>query len=107
VVGEVAADQLAAAGARESVERNRTIMRMRTDLPMPELEAARVPIDLLIMRRALAARGIILGPSLWALTGGGPPLDDEDFRLAVPQPWVWTRSPRARRDPAPGQLALF
>jgi DNA polymerase-1 len=107
VVGEGAAGQLSTVDARAAVERNRTIMRMRTDLPMPELDAARVPIDLLTMRRALAARGIILGPSLWALTGGAPPLDDEEFRLAVPQPWVWTRSPRARRDPAPGQLALF
>jgi len=88
------------------VDRNRRLMRMRIDLPMPDLDTTRLPLNLLAMRRALAARGIILGPSLWALTGGTPPPTDEELAL-VPQPWVWRRSLRARRDPAPGQLALF
>jgi hypothetical protein len=91
---------------RATVDRNRRLMRMRIDLPMPELDSTRLPLNLLVMRRALAARGIVLGPSLWALTGGTPPPTDEELAL-VPQPWVWRRSLRARRDPAPGQLALF
>lgn len=105
-IGDAGAELLAAAGTRETVERNRRLMRMRADLPIPDLDATRLPLNLLLMRRALADRGIILGPSLWALTGGAPPLSDEDL-LLVPQPWVWRRSSRARRDPAPGQLTLF
>jgi DNA polymerase-1 len=73
---------------------------------MPDLDDARVPVDRLVMRRAFADRGIYLGPSLWALTGAPPPPTDEVLAM-IPQPWVWRRSPRARRDPAPGQLALF
>jgi DNA polymerase-1 len=106
VVGEALSQQLAAQDARAAVDRNRRLMRMRIDLPMPDLATTRLPLNLLVMRRALAARGIILGPSLWALTGGTPPPTDEELAL-VPQPWVWRRSLRARRDPAPGQLALF
>jgi len=105
-VGEACARNLASAQAREAVARNRHLMRMRTDLPLPLLDAMRVPVDRLTMRRALAQRGIHLGPSLWALTGGDPPPTEEDL-LAVPQPWVWRRSPRASRLPGPGQLALF
>ena len=106
VVGEALSQQLAGEDARAAVDRNRRLMRMRIDLPMPDLDTTRLPLNLLLMRRALAARGIILGPSLWALTGGTPPPTDEELAL-VPQPWVWRRSLRARRDPAPGQLALF
>ncbi|MGE5830519.1 MAG: 5'-3' exonuclease [Micromonosporaceae bacterium] len=105
LVGERAADSLAAPSTRVAVNRNRELMRMRADLPMPDLESARLPLNLLAMRRALALRGIILGRSLWALTGGAPPLTDES--PFVRRPWTWTRSTRARRDPAPGQLALF
>ncbi len=105
-VGEAACQSLAQPQARETVERNRLIMRMRVDLALPDLDSARLPIDRLVMRRALIDRGIILGPSLWALTGGSPPLTEQELTL-VPQPWVWKRSPRSRRDPAPGQLALF
>lgn len=65
-----------------------------------------LPLDLIQVRRALADRGIHLGPSLWALTGGTPPPTDEDLAL-VPQPWMWTRRSRVGRQPAPGQLALF
>jgi DNA polymerase-1 len=106
VVGEVAAVHLASTATREVVARNRTLMRLHADLPIPDLDSVRLPIDGFVMRRALAARGIILGPSLWALTGAQPPPTDEVL-AAIPQPWTWRRSPRARRDPAPGQLALF
>ncbi len=106
VVGEVASQHLALTTMREIVERNRRLMWLHTDLPMPDLDALRLPLERFAMRRAFADRGIILGPSLWALTGGTPPPTEADLAL-VPQPWVWRRSPRARRDPAPGQLALF
>ena len=106
VIGETASLLLAAPAMRDIVDRNRRLMRMHADLPMPDLDSVRLPLDRLVMRRAFADRGIYLGPSLWALTGGAPPPTEEDLAL-VPQPWVWRRSPRARRDPAPGQLALF
>lgn len=99
VVGDIASENLGSSATRETVNRNRRLMRMRVDLPMPDLDTARLPLDLIMMRRALARRGINLGPSLWALTGGAP--------APVPQPWVWRRGLRARRDPGPGQLALF
>jgi len=106
VVGEAAAQTLASPEARAIVARNRSLMRLRADLPMPDLDASRLPVDRFVLRRALAARGIHLGPSLWALTGGHPPITGETL-APVAQPWVWQRRPRARRDPAPGQLALF
>jgi DNA polymerase-1 len=106
VVGEAAAAALASVEARATVARNRSLMRLRTDLPMPALDALRLPVDRFVMRRAFAERGIYLGPSLWALTGGSPP-PTEEVLAQIAQPWVWRRSPRARRDPAPGQLALF
>jgi DNA polymerase-1 len=105
-VGEAAATHLASPTTREIVLRNRSLMRLRDTLAMPSLQSTRLPVDRLMMRRALLDRGIHLGPSLWALTGGTPPPTEEALAL-IPQPWVWRRSPRARRDPAPGQLALF
>jgi DNA polymerase-1 len=105
VVGETAAQHLAAAPTREIVERNRRLMAMYANLELPSLDQMRLPLDLARMRRALLASGINLGPSLWALTGGTPPFGEEP--LAVPQPRLWTRRARLSRDPAPGQLALF
>jgi DNA polymerase-1 len=99
VVGNIASENLGSSATRETVNRNRRLMRMRVDIPMPDLDTARLPLDLVSMRRVLAGRGIILGPSLWALTGGAPG--------PVRQPWMWKRGLRARRDPGPGQLALF
>ncbi|MBX6749708.1 MAG: flap endonuclease [Micromonosporaceae bacterium] len=106
VVGEAAAQTLASPEARAIVARNRSLMRLRADLPVPNPDDVRLPVDRFVMRRAFAERGIYLGPSLWALTGGSPPPTPEAL-AQVAQPWVWRRSPRARRDPAPGQLALF
>jgi len=106
VIGEAAAQMLASPEARAIVARNRSLMRLRADLPMPELDSLRLPVDRFVMRRTFAERGIYLGPSLWALTGGSPP-PTEEVLAQIAQPWVWRRSPRARRDPAPGQLALF
>jgi DNA polymerase-1 len=90
---------------REAVHRNRRLMRMRTDLPLPDLDSARLPLDLAGMRRVLAGYGINLGPSLWALTGGSPP--PVPAPPPEPLPWMWTRRSRASREPTPGQLALF
>jgi DNA polymerase-1 len=104
-VGEAAARSLAADGTRETVDRNRRLMRMRSDLPLPSLDEGRLPLDYLTMRRALARRGIILGPSLWALTGGSPPVAEEDVPFVRPREGA--RTPQSRRAPGEGQLALF
>jgi 5'-3' exonuclease len=110
-VGDAAAKQLGAAGVRDIVERNQRLMRMRTDLPVPDLESARLPLSLATFRTALRARGINLGPSLWALTGGVPPQRDPDPRDEDPipdlRPWVIRGGMSGRRDPTPGQLSLF
>jgi 5'-3' exonuclease len=106
VVGDKSGEHFGSPAAREAVQRNRRLMSMRDDLPIPELDTLRLPLDPVAMKRPLVARGIILGPSLWALTGGLPPPEAVEPAY-VPKQWVWTRSLRARRDPIPGQLALF
>ena len=104
-VGVRATERLADPAARELVERNRRLMRMRTDLPVPDLEGIRLPLEFSGMRRALAGRGILLGPSLWALTGGVPPDEVEEAPAWVR---VAVRPRRSRRTgPMPGQLTLF
>lgn len=103
VAGDRAAEHFGAPTAREIVARNRRLMSMRADLSVPDLDSVRLPLDLAVMKRVLAGRGIILGPSLWALTGGSPPPD----AAVIPHQWTWRRSVRARREPMPGQLALF
>ncbi len=105
LVGDRAADHFGSASARVAVTRNRELMAMRDDLTVPDPERVRLPLRLAAMKAALAARGIILGPSLWALTGGAPPPEAAAV-TAVPHQWV-RRSARTRRDPLPGQLALF
>jgi DNA polymerase-1 len=105
VVGDKSSEHFGSPAAREIVDRNRRLMSMRDDLPMPELGTVRLPLDLGLMKRVFAGRGIHLGPSLWALTGGSPPSTRED--QPVPQQWTRKRSLRARREPMPGQLALF
>ncbi|GIF14241.1 hypothetical protein Ate01nite_42730 [Actinoplanes teichomyceticus] len=111
VVGEPAAAALCEPGAREIVDRNRRLMRMRHDLPVPSPESARLPLDYLVIRQALRAHGINLGPSLWALTGGdatvdGPP-QPEPAWAATLRPRVLRAAMSGRRDPIPGQAALF
>jgi len=105
VVGEHAAEHLLAPESREIVDRNRRLMRMRGDLPLPDLATARLPLSYVVLRRALLARGINLGPSLWALVGGAAPAT-EDPTPEV-RPWVFRSGLTARRDPIPGQLSLF
>jgi DNA polymerase-1 len=104
-VGGRAARQLASASMRETIARNRRLMQMRADLPLPDLDSMRLPVDLTVMQQALAERAIHLGPSLWALTGGSPPLTGSV--LAFVRPREGARTARARRVPGDGQLALF
>jgi DNA polymerase-1 len=104
-VGEHALRILARPTTRDVVERNRRLMVMRTDLALPELDATRLPLDYLVMRRALRGFGINLGPSLWALTGRAAPVGD-DLTPELPR-WVFRRGLSGRRDPIPGQLTLF
>ena len=106
VVGDRAAEELARPESRATVERNRRIMRMRDDLPVPPLDEARLPLDYLTIRRALRTRAINFGPSLWALVGGAEPVGDVDPAPEA-RPWVFRNGLAARRDPTPGQMALF
>ena len=73
VVGEVLADRLAEGPSREAVRRNLALMLMHDDLRMPSLRRSALPLDAVRMRSALTARGIGLGPSLWALVGEPAP----------------------------------
>jgi DNA polymerase-1 len=104
-VGETAARALGTPETRVAVERNRSLMRMRADVPLPDLDSVRLPLEYIAVRRALAARGIILGPSLWALTGGSPPLSEEVIPFVRPREGA--RTAKSRRAPGEGQLALF
>ncbi|GIF21966.1 hypothetical protein Ate02nite_46960 [Paractinoplanes tereljensis] len=111
-VGDQAATHFTAPSARQTVTLNRTLMAMRSDLPLPPLAGARLPLNYATMRQALRARGINLGPSLWALVGGAPPppaAPGEPPADEMPElrPWVFRGGMTARRDPTPGQLSLF
>jgi 5'-3' exonuclease len=106
VVGEHAARCFLTDDARAAVDRNRSLMRMRDDLPMPDLAGARLPLSFPVLKRALVARGINLGPSLWALVDGTPPPEAADQTPEL-RPWVFRNGLAARRDPTPGQLSLF
>jgi 5'-3' exonuclease len=104
-VGELAAGHLLSPESREIVDRNRRLMSMRADLDLPALSTARLPLDYLTVRRALQGRGINLGPSLWALVGGAAPAIEEI--IPEQRPWTFRSGLTARRDPTPGQMALF
>jgi DNA polymerase-1 len=78
-------------------------MRMCTDVDVPELAAARLPLSYPVIRRALRERGINLGPSLWALVDGTP----AQTRPLVLKPWKFRKGLTVRHDPIPGQLTLF
>ncbi|WP_033338510.1 5'-3' exonuclease [Catenuloplanes japonicus] len=104
-VGGQCADRLADPAAREIVDRNRRLMRMRADLPIPSLDGARLPLSSSTVRAALAAAAggsLTLGPALWALTAGRA-----IPRPAEPHPPVFRRPQRHRREPTPGQMSLF
>lgn len=76
VIGAAATRRLADPAARANVVRNLMLMAMRQDLPMPDLDEMRVPMDVARLHAGLAERDIRLGPSLWALTGSAPPGSD-------------------------------
>lgn len=81
-IGAGATRRLADPLARANVERNLRLMTMREDLPLPDLAAMRVPLDLAGLQAPLLARDIRLGPSLWALTGSPPPGENLWDRVA-------------------------
>ncbi|MFI5841532.1 5'-3' exonuclease H3TH domain-containing protein [Catenuloplanes sp. NPDC051500] len=102
-VGAPCADRLADPASRAAVDRNRRLMRMRTDLPIPALDGARLPLASAVVRAALAAVGpLTLGPALWSLTAGRTVP-----RPTEPHPPVFRRPQRHRREPTPGQMSLF
>ena len=107
VVGEQAAEGLTDPAMRDVVDRNRRLMRMRSDLPMPAIDAARLPLSLAVVKRVLSGRGINFGPSLWALTGGEPPAGPPEEPMPDLRPWVFRKGLTTPRDPIPGQLSLF
>ena len=72
-IGAVATAKLKTPDARAGVERNRRLMAMRNDLELPAFELMRLPMDPIPLQKALRARQIYLGPSLWALVGASPP----------------------------------
>ena len=112
-VGPAATRRLAEPAARANVARNLALMAMRDDLPMPDLTAMRVPLDVARLHAGLAQRDIRLGPSLWALTGSAPPGNDSWAWLAeqddVPVPPITAAAPTPVSEPVAvePELTLF
>jgi 5'-3' exonuclease len=73
VTGPAVAERLTDPAVRADLLRTVEIMTMRSDLPLPDPEQLRLPLDRPRLIAALRARQIMLGPSLWALVGGEPP----------------------------------
>lgn len=73
VTGPAVAERLSDPAVRADLLRTAEIMTMRTDLPLPDPDRLRLPLDRARLITALRARQIMLGPSLWALVGGEPP----------------------------------
>ncbi len=100
VVGAACAAALADPDTRDVVELNRHLMTMHDDLPLPDLDELRLPLEPSRLIAALRARGIRLGRSLWALVGGEPP------------PWApngYDTVPKALRlaeEPAPWEVRV-
>jgi DNA polymerase-1 len=107
-VGPAAAARLALPQTRADLARNLRLMAMRADLPLPDPDTMRLPLDPAVLQAVFGARNIWLGSALAALTGNGAP--------AVAPPPQFPRRPvpagavrgRARTSWAvPDQLALF
>ncbi|MGL5858576.1 MAG: 5'-3' exonuclease [Angustibacter sp.] len=119
MVGETAARRLTEPAVRDAVQRNRRLMTMHTDLPLPSLGSIRLPLDPTILQLALRARDIRLGPCLWALVGGPPPAPplwewadaavDRPARRSSPSRWHGSKvgAPGRRTGESAAQLALF
>ena len=109
-VGPAAAARLALPQTRADLARNRRLMAMRADLPLPAPEAMRLPLDPTVLQAVFGSRNIWFGPALWALTGdpspqGAPQVIPDGPPRPVPAGAV---RGRARTSWAvPGQLALF
>jgi 5'-3' exonuclease len=132
-IGKAATARLTAPEAREFVLRNQRLMAMHDDLVLPDLAAMKIPLDAERLRATLAARGVRLGSSLWALVGEQAPpwlpagydrapqylprveppqLGSPPERIDLPQPAGPFRRlvvlPRRGLKPVlPGQLTLF
>lgn len=111
VIGPAALARFTDPAGRQSVHRNRRLMAMRPNLPLPDLDALRLPLSAARVRAALRDRDIRLGPSLWALVGAPPPtagLPGLEVTAAPPRP-RGRPGARSRRGPVPvaGQLSLF
>jgi len=103
VTGPAVAERLTHPAVRSDLLRTVEIMTMRTDLPLPDPDRLRLPLDRARLVAALRARQIMLGPSLWSLVGGEPPswvpsgFDSVPAQLPSPAPPpTW----RARRVPS-------
>jgi DNA polymerase-1 len=110
IIGAAAAGRLADPAGRHAVGRNRRLMAMRPDLPLPDLASLRLPLPAGRVRTALRAREIRLGPSLWALVGAPPPTASlPGLSVAPIPPRPRDRPPRrGRRSAIPDdQLSLF
>lgn len=108
LVGPAVARRLCDPAAREVVERNRLLMAMRDDLPVPAPEALRLPLDRPRLTAALAQVGIRLTTSLWALVGDDEPAwEPTGFDRAPaglpaagpPPPWAVLPPPPAMAEP--------
>lgn len=73
LIGEACTARLDGDEGRVLAERNCRLMAMHADLPLPDLDALRLPVDRERVVKALRAKGIGLGRSLWALVGDAPP----------------------------------
>lgn len=101
-VGPAAAARLAQAETQADLDRNRRLMAMRDDLPLPALDSMRLPLDPAVVQAVFGARNIWLGAALWSLAGEPLPITVQEPRRPVPA------GARGRRSWAvPGQLALF
>jgi DNA polymerase-1 len=98
LLGDQVAAALASGPGREAVERNRRLMALHEDLPVPAPTRSRLPLDGGRLRGTLARHSIRLGPSLWALVGGEPPawtpngFDRAPSYLPRPEPPPWALS---------------
>jgi DNA polymerase-1 len=114
VAGASCTAQLADPAARAVVARNQQLMAMRADLPLPDAAALRLPVAADLLTGALRARGIGLGPSLWALVGGDPPPWEPNGYDAAPRalpggvrpPWAGRAVPSLAELAAIRELAL-
>ncbi|MGL4173295.1 MAG: 5'-3' exonuclease [Actinomycetota bacterium] len=119
VTGEIVATTLAAESSWILIERNRRLMRPRSNLAVPDLESTRLPMSFAQISMTLATQDIRLTRCLWALVGETAPsepwqnapteLARHREQRASPRPLITQQSPRRRamRKELLGQGSLF